>query len=276
MSKTVKLILCLILPIVGFIFYCKDCYFSNTDQIDFEPFFRTDDSDPDFIPPFPELTDFDRGMLKVCGDWGSYPDEEDFRILLDCPNHQKIVEEIYDKLDHQVITPNANLELFKDELTKIWLTSIDNNYEGAHRTGFRHIFCGEPGKDKLGGMHFIGRYVEAQENKWAGAIWDNSICNKLDIKQPIFTLGIQYLNYDRTVKVKCPGGYDYDLHADDILILATKAFKELGRDASCLYKMEDNNYQLFGRRNNAIVTFYPDLEPKCDNEHVYCSCSQSE
>nr|WP_255453514.1 hypothetical protein [Wolbachia endosymbiont of Atemnus politus] len=89
MSKTAKLILCLIIPVIGFIFYIKGHYLDNTNsRINFEPFFRTDSSSPDYIPPLPELTDFDRGMLRVCGDWGAHPDEEDFRILLDCPQHR--------------------------------------------------------------------------------------------------------------------------------------------------------------------------------------------
>ncbi|WP_353274938.1 hypothetical protein [Wolbachia endosymbiont (group A) of Ennomos erosarius] len=46
-------------------------------------------------PPFPELTDFDRGALKVCGDWGAHPEKEDFKILLSCPQHQEVVKGIY-------------------------------------------------------------------------------------------------------------------------------------------------------------------------------------
>lgn len=124
MSKKNKLILCLIISVIGFVFYIKDHYFNDPNsRIDFEPFFKTNSAGPDYIPPLPELTDFDRGVLKVCGEWGSHPDKEDFRILLHCPQHQEVVEGIYDRLDHQVITPNADLELFKDELTKIWFTN---------------------------------------------------------------------------------------------------------------------------------------------------------
>lgn len=275
MSKTVKLILCLIIPIIGFIFYIKDHYFhtgyvEENVKVNFEPFFS---SQPGYIPLFPELTDFDRGVLKVCGDWGAHPDKEDFKILLSCPQHQEVVKGIYDKLDHQVITPDADLELFKDELANIWFTNSGSEKETI---GFGHIFCGEP-NDKLGGMHFVGRYVEAQEDKWAGAIWnDKSLCNKSDIKPPVYTFGMKYLGKDGEVKVKCPNGYAYNLHADDILISATKAFKELGKDGMCLYEMEDDNYQsVFVRKNDAILTFYPDLTPKCDDKSTYCSCSKS-
>lgn len=101
MSKIAKLILCLIIQVIGFVFYIKEHYLNDANsQIGFEPFFKTDSSDPDYIPPLPELTDFDRGVLRVCGDWGTHPDEEDFRILLDCQQHQEVVKRIYDKLDH--------------------------------------------------------------------------------------------------------------------------------------------------------------------------------
>nr|WP_264703952.1 hypothetical protein [Wolbachia endosymbiont (group A) of Volucella inflata] len=90
-------------------------------------------------PPFPELTDFDRGVLKVCRDWGAHPDKEDFKILLDCPQHQEVVKGIYDKLDRQIVTPDADLELFKDELANIWFTNSGSEKETV---GFGHIFCG--------------------------------------------------------------------------------------------------------------------------------------
>nr|WP_264703955.1 hypothetical protein [Wolbachia endosymbiont (group A) of Volucella inflata] len=60
------------------------------------------------------------------------------------------------------------------------------------------------------------------------------------------------------------------------IISATKAFKELGKDGMCLYKMEDDNHQsVFVRKNDAILTFYPDSTPKCDDKSTYCSCSKS-
>lgn len=100
--------------------------------------------------------------------------------------------------------------------------------------------------------------------------------NKSDIKPPVYTFGMKYLGKDGEVKVKCPNGYAYNLHADDILISATKAFKKLGKDGMCLYEMEDDNYQsVFVRKNDAILTFYPDLTPKCDDKSTNCSCNKS-
>ncbi|MCA4775107.1 hypothetical protein IHO40_03205 [Wolbachia endosymbiont of Mansonella ozzardi] len=57
--------------------------------------------------------------------------------MLNCPQHQEALEGIYDRLDHQVITPSVDLELFKDELTKIWFTNSGIEKETI---GFGHIF----------------------------------------------------------------------------------------------------------------------------------------
>nr|CAH7764592.1 unnamed protein product [Callosobruchus chinensis] len=77
--------------------YFHTSYAEENVTVNFEPFFS---SQPGYIPPFTELTDFDRGVLKVCGDWGAHPDKEDYKILLSCPQHQEVVKGIYDKLDH--------------------------------------------------------------------------------------------------------------------------------------------------------------------------------
>lgn len=284
MSKKSKIVLCLMIPIIGLIPYVKDHYFADSHiqksvGDDFEPFFRTNPSQPKYIPDPPKLTEFDKGILKVCGDWGSYPSEKDFRSLLDSSEYQGVVKGIYDRLDHQVITPNADLELLKDELTQIWFADKGSKFArrggNGETVGFRHVFCGEPDKSKLGGMHFVGRYLEAQEGKWAGAIWDKPF-NKPEIQPPVYTLGIKYFDTKRNIKTKCEKGYTYNLHADDILVYATKAFKELGKDGECLYEMEDGKYQsVFVRKHDAITTFYPDLTPHCGGERTDCSCSSS-
>lgn len=88
--------------------------------------------------------------------------------------------------------------MFPNELAKIWFT---NSRVEKETKGFGHIFCGEPDRLRLGGMHFVGRYVEAQEHEWAGAIWD--LCNKLDIKpSTCLYIGMKYVGKDGEVKVK--------------------------------------------------------------------------
>nr|WP_246039555.1 hypothetical protein [Wolbachia endosymbiont of Carposina sasakii] len=69
--------------------YFHTGYVEENVEVNFEPFFS---SQPATVS---ELTDFDRGVLKVCGDWGAHPDKEDFKILLSCPQHQEVVKGIY-------------------------------------------------------------------------------------------------------------------------------------------------------------------------------------
>ncbi|AAW71271.1 Predicted protein [Wolbachia endosymbiont strain TRS of Brugia malayi] len=67
--------------------------------------------------------------------------------------------------------------------------------------------------------------VEAQEDKWASAIWNNKFqCNKLDTKSLACMLEVKYLGKDGKVKIKCPDEHAYNPHADDILDSTTKAF----------------------------------------------------
>lgn len=63
-------------------------------------------------------------------------------------------------------------------------------------------------------------------------------------------------------------GYPLVSDAAEILINATKAFKDQGnKQGACLYPVQDQNsgksYQaVFVKDRNAIITFYPDATPK--------------
>ncbi len=48
-----------------------------------------------------------------------------------------------------------------------------------------------------------------------GQVQFGILCNKSDIKPPVYTFGMKYLGKDGEVKVKCPNGYAYNLHADN-------------------------------------------------------------
>jgi len=243
------------------------------------PFFRESPSDSEFIPPKPVLTPFDKDILDVCGYWGTYPKRSDFRALLDKPEHKDLIGRFYNELNHQVITANADLKLFKDELTNIWFTSVKSKKSKSSSeisTGFRHVFCGEPMKKTLGGMHFVGRYLQAQNNGWAGALWgDKILCDQLEISHPVYTFGIRFRNNRGSFSVKCPNGYAYDFHADNILTRATKAFKQLGESGMCLYNVDGKYQAVFIRTSKGIHTFYPDLNPNCNRRNIDCRCDKN-
>ncbi|MDN5248439.1 MAG: EndoU domain-containing protein [Wolbachia endosymbiont of Tyrophagus putrescentiae] len=230
----------------------------------FNKFFKTESFDPDYLAPFPKLSEFDREVLKVCGDWGSKPTREDFKKFLDDPKNKKDVQDIYEGLDKQVITPNADLETFKKEFLDVWFGN----------RGFVHTFCGEPDGHKqwtsLGGMHFIGRYLEAQEKGWAG-LWDG--CDKKEIRPPVWTIGIRYKNTKGEIKEKCPGGFDYS-SAKEILIYATKACKAFQKhgarkEGTCLYPTSKEYQSMLHVDNFAILSFFSTLSLKAERCGAY-------
>ncbi|WP_395463602.1 EndoU domain-containing protein [Wolbachia endosymbiont of Cantharis cryptica] len=236
----------------------------------FAKFFRTEKSDPPHLPPLPELNRFDRGILKVCGDWGSPPTRKAFKKFLN--RHPEVLEKIYNELNRQIITRNADLETFKEEFIDIWFRN----------RGFVHIFCGEPDGHLqwtgLGGMHFIGRYVEAQEKGWAGAIWDDKICDKNEIRHPVYTIGILYKNTEGEIKKKCPGGFDYS-DAETIFIEATKAFKdfqgvelnkevELKKAGTCIHDSTNGYPFVLQMDEYSILSFFSSLSGKGNKCHL--------
>ena len=146
----------------------------------FAPFFDIDDRPPnDPTPRPPSLNAFDRAMLQVCGDWGSRPTRADFRSALDLPTLAADVTRIYDALDGSVLGPRREPARFKEELTSVWFDE----------DGFRHIFCGEPSGGTIGGLHFVGRYLEMQERGWGGLA---ARCNSTEIAPPVYTFGVRY------------------------------------------------------------------------------------
>ncbi|XGA08748.1 MAG: EndoU domain-containing protein [Wolbachia endosymbiont of Xenopsylla cheopis] len=236
-----------------------------SNEYKFNPFFKTIGCENcEFLPPIPKLNAFDEAMLEVCGNWGNVPRNSNFISVLSNNKYQDEFDSIYNELNHQVITPNADTETFKKELAMVWF---------GHNA-FRHVFCGEPNRSKLGGMHFVGRYLEAQEKGWAG-ITENKSCPKEEIEHPIYTLGVDFLNPEKKVKTKCQGGYDYSWHAKDILILATKALKDFQSEEQgmCLYDLPDGNKAVFVKKSSkAITTFYSELTPHCDRGKTSCGC----
>ncbi|AHC39017.1 EndoU domain-containing protein [Ehrlichia muris] len=232
------------------------------------PFFRTGEYHKcdDLLDP-PVLNEFDKAVLDICGDWGNTPKVKDFKDMLNKKEYKKYVDEIYQGLNHQVVTPNADLDKFKNELAELWF----------NRDGFTHIMCGQPRRSRLSGMHFFGRYIQAQENKWAGRHYD-SVSDEISDK--VFTIGVVFKNRRGELVVDHRKGYDF-LHANEIILHATNAYKgfakgpilELRRAKHCLYDSEGVTY-VFVARKGSIVTFFADLTPNCAKGETECSCIQ--
>jgi hypothetical protein len=234
----------------------------------FAPFFDAEDRPPsDPTPRPPTLSAFDRAMLKVCGDWGVRPTRADFRATLDDPALTADVTRIYDALGGTILGPRRDPAGFKEELAAIWFDE----------DGFRHIFCGEPSGGTIGGLHFVGRYLEMQERGWGGLA---ARCNSTEIVPPVYTFGVRYRIARGGLRTACPKGYALNLDASEILIEATKAFKLMlprttGK-AMCLHKVTEGGQRdyltVFVIKNGAVRTFYPDASPTCDQNRPADTC----
>jgi Bacterial EndoU nuclease len=233
----------------------------------FMPFFDTSDQPNDPSPPPPTLSPFDRAMLQVCGDWGSRPAQGAFRAVLDDPSLAADVSRIHDALGGSILGPQGGLKQFKDELASVWF----------EQDGFRHVFCGEPSERTIGGLHFVGRYLEMQEKGWGGLA---PLCNNTEVAPPVYTFGVSFRTPGGRVRTACPKGYGLNLDAVALLVEATKAFKLMlprtSGKAMCLHGVADQNAMLylavFVIKSSAVRTFYPDASPTCDRNRPAENC----
>lgn len=229
------------------------------------PFFdRQDGGRRDPAPPPPALDAFDRAVLTVCGPWGSRPRQGSFRRMLDEPALQPQVEALHAALDGRVYGPQPDLRRFKDELSEAWFAD----------DGFAHIFCGEPGRDRLGGLHYAGRYLELQLRGLAGRLPPDEC--RAEIDPPVYTVGVAWRNRDGEPMATCPKGYALGLSAMELMQAATLAFRD-AREAPaemCLAQVEDEagEYMAVLVHRDGIRTFYPDASPRCDGGGPARSC----
>ncbi|AHC39018.1 EndoU domain-containing protein [Ehrlichia muris] len=230
------------------------------------PFFKVTDDDDCDLPVAPEMNKFDRAVLNVCGNWGNTPRADFFKLILDNIEYKEYVDKLYEGLNHQVFTPNASLAQFKDELTELWF----------NQQAFAHIMCGQPEILKLGGMHFFGRYIQAQENHWAGRHYDSAVVDEVSDK--VYTIGVIFRNSNSQLTIDHRKGCDFT-HADEIILNATKAYKEFSKHTKlsddvtkkCLYNNNGVTYT-FVAKKGAIFTFYSTLTPECDPGETECNC----
>lgn len=207
-----------------------------------EPFFDQErQAVPDPTPRPPTFGPFDRAVMKVCGDWGDPVSEEDFLSLLNRFPQER-----------RTILDKGGVE-GEERLARLWFA----------RGGFRHVFCGEPGARTLGGMHWIGRYVQAQREGWAGLARD---CPRQEIAPPVYTLGLRYRKPDGSWGTKCPGGYASSEFALSILAEVTAEAVKVMRPGRVVC-LGQGAYpggtfpMVVVMEDGALVTAYPDVSP---------------
>lgn len=210
------------------------------------------------LVPAPRLGAFDRAVLDICGAWGSRPSRAAFRALFDRPEFAADAVAIGEALDFTVRDRRLSPRAFADALTALWFAE----------DGFRHIFCGEPAEERLGGLHYKGRFLEAQERGFGGL----APCRAGDPDPPLLSVGFAYRTPSGGRATACPKSFSTRLDARALLIEASLAFRAKGRgpagERMCLHPLGEAHgapdFAVLVERSGAIRTFYPTASPACD------------
>jgi Bacterial EndoU nuclease len=226
-------------------------FFDRVDNPEYHAF--PPDVAVDSTPPPPQLSSFDRDVLQVCGRLGQRVWAKDFQALLQA--HPEVLAQISAAVDGEIFPGRQRPEEFLADLTEIWFK----------RGGFQHIFCGSIRHGKLKGMHYVGRYLQLQEQGLAGKLSANHQQEEI-IAGAIYTIGVMINDgYRRLIDRRT--GYALLTDATELLIAATMAFKTLGRERGvCTFPVQDADSDqiysaVFVKEDEAIITFYPDATP---------------
>lgn len=228
------------------------------------PFFDTEDNPVsvgyspnggkvDISPEPPELTPFDRSVLKTCGALGTKLSANDVRRLLSY--YPDVVQKAKRVTGGELLPGRRTDAEFLDDLVVAW----------SKREGFEHIYCGElEGSQKIGGLHFHGRYLQIQ-NEGGGRLPNNSRKEEV-VPGVVYTLGVVVKKGNRTFTDDLKG-YPYPTDALEMFLEATRLYKVQGNaQGACLANIKDDSgasySAVFVKDQGAIVTFYPDATPK--------------
>ena len=213
----------------------------------------------DITPVLPLINAFDQKVLDTCGAFGSKVSTISLRRLLS--ESPQVVQQIKQAVGGELFSGRRSDNQFRDDLITIW----------SGRSGFEHIFCGQVrGSNQIGGLHFVGRYLQLQNQGIAGRLPNNSRSEEV-IAGEVYTLGVEVRQGDRMITKDTKKGYSYVSNAQEILVDATRAFKAFKTTANanqaCLYTVRDASsappfQAVFVKTDRAIVTFYPDATPK--------------
>lgn len=209
----------------------------------------------DITPPPPVLNAFDQDVLKTCGPIGTKVKADAFKQLM--ANHPEVLSQVKAAVGGELL-PNRDTDTeFLDDLSAAW----------SDREGFEHIFCGElENASKIGGLHFVGRYFQLQNDKIGGRLANN--LNKEEVEPGVIhTLGVVVTTPDGKTWKDDLKGYGYLSNAEELLVDGTRLLKAQGnRQGACLADITDDDtgkafQAVFVKDKNAVVTFFPDATP---------------
>jgi Bacterial EndoU nuclease len=225
----------------------------------------------DASPKPPQMTDFDRDVLKTCGAFGSRVDAEQVRSLF--VKYPAVVAQIKEAVDGNVLprktfrgkrSPSPE---FFDEFVKVW----------TGQQAFEHVFCGQVKGNQISGLHFAPRYYELQQKGIAGRLPNNQRQEEV-MAGHVYTVGIQ-AKVNGRILTDPKAGYYYGRDALEILLDGTRAYQQFNissgaNNAVCLYKIplspeeaevKGDAYpfpSVFVKNDRGIVTIYPDVTPR--------------
>ncbi len=208
----------------------------------------------DISPPAPQLNQFDKAVLKICGPMGTNVKPYQFKQLLS--DYPDVVQKLQEVTGGELRPGRREKSEFIQDLTDIWF----------REQGFEHIFCGEIyNANDIGGLHFYGRYLQLQNEGIGGRLPNNNQRQEV-VPGIIYTMGVVVKQGNRLVRDVIKG-YGYLSNAEEMLIDTTQIFKLQGNtEGACIYDVTDKDTgkifpTVFVRRNKAIITYYPDATP---------------
>lgn len=206
----------------------------------------------DMTPIAPTLSAFDQAVVDVCGAPGKKVSRTEFQTLMN--NNPTTLANVKTRMG---VSSSVSNTTFLNDLTNIWFNA----------EGFNHVMCGEPVVgSSIGGLHFVGRYLELQNKGLAGRLANNSQ-NEEVVSGVIYTMGVKMLvgtgSSQSTVK-----GYGLTLSAEDLLAIAGYAYTRNPNSSStsvaCILPVTDDGKSfktVFVAKTNGIRTFFPDATP---------------
>jgi len=212
----------------------------------------------DITPPAPTLDAFDEAVNQVCGPSGKVTARAEFVQLMKA--HPAVLADVMRFTSGKVFgdePATQDADTYLQALTRAW-------YD-VH--AFDHIFCGETeGEKKIGGLHFVGRYVQLQKTGEACRL-PNFKSNEV-VPGSIYSMGVKMKKANGQFISHEIKGYGLTYSAAEILKAGTRALAENPTSSSastaCLQRVSDGpvNYTMvFVRRKQGVRTFYPDATP---------------
>lgn len=209
----------------------------------------------DMTPPAPTLNSFDTAVVNLCGAPGTHVTSSGFQTLMQ--NNPTVLANIKSYVGGYLKPGRTSDAQFLEDLTYVWFQV----------EGFEHVFCGEPVQNgSIGGLHFVGRYVELESKGLAGRLNNNTSREEV-VSNTIYTMGVVMKVGSGTAQSSIKG-YPYTLSAEEILSIASLGYKNNPNDSTtntvCHLAVTDEGRTfkaVFVRREGAIRTFYPDATP---------------